>query len=66
MCIRDRSLGAGANNPYDANTALTSFHEGGIHVVLTDGSVRFLSDNIDLNTLISLAGRNDGMVVGEY
>ena len=45
---------------------LTSAHTGGVHGVLADGSVRFLSDNIHLATLKSLACRDDGQIVGEF
>ena len=49
-----------------SNTPLASFHTGGVHVLLTDGSVRFVGDNIDMQTLTSLSVRNDGNAVGEY
>ena len=48
------------------NTPLTSFHTGGVQVTLTDGSVRFLSDNIDMYTYTLLAVRDDGRVLGEF
>jgi prepilin-type N-terminal cleavage/methylation domain-containing protein len=50
----------GANNP------LTSNHPGGVHVLLTDGSVRFVSENIYLVTLKRLASRSDGEPIGVY
>lgn len=50
----------GANNP------LNSMHTGGVQILLTDGSVRFLSENIDLETLKKLATRDDGQVIGEF
>ncbi|WP_339727105.1 DUF1559 domain-containing protein [uncultured Gimesia sp.] len=43
-----------------------SFHIGGCHVTLGDGSVRFISENMDLNTYHLLAQRNDGAVIGEF
>lgn len=43
-----------------------SFHVGGCHVTLGDGSVRFISENLDLNTYHLLAQRADGQVVGEF
>ncbi len=43
-----------------------SLHTGGCHAVLGDGSVRFLSENIDGNTLRRLCSRADGEVVGDY
>lgn len=50
----------GANNP------LMSFHTGGIQILLGDGAVRFLSENVDLETFKMLATRDDGQVIGEY
>jgi prepilin-type N-terminal cleavage/methylation domain-containing protein/prepilin-type processing-associated H-X9-DG protein len=40
-----------------------SMHAGGAHFVFVDGSVKFLSENIDLTTLIGLSTRNGGEVV---
>lgn len=48
------------------NHPLSSAHVGGAQVLLTDGTVRFVGNNIDLNTLKYLAARNDAQVVGEY
>ena len=48
------------------NHPLSSAHTGGVHVLLVDGAVRFVGNNIDLNTLKYLAARNDAQVVGEY
>lgn len=56
----------GAGNMYEANTVLNSFHAGGIQVLLADGSVRFISDNIHFPTLQAIACADDGLVVGEY
>ncbi|WP_417387370.1 DUF1559 domain-containing protein [Gimesia sp.] len=43
-----------------------SYHTGGMHASLGDGSVRFLSANIDKGTFRSLVGKQDGQVVGEF
>lgn len=43
-----------------------SFHTGGLHALLADGSVRFLSENMDSTTRIALGTRNGGEVVGEF
>jgi prepilin-type N-terminal cleavage/methylation domain-containing protein/prepilin-type processing-associated H-X9-DG protein len=40
-----------------------SFHDGGVNVVMGDGSVRFLSSSIDALTLKFLAGATDGRPV---
>lgn len=46
-------------NESNAN-GIYSFHSGGSHVSLADGSVRFLSDTTDYQTLVKLYGRSDG------
>lgn len=43
-----------------------SYHVGGAQFVLGDGSVRFLSENMDLGTLQALASIGGGEVVGEF
>ena len=57
---------AGNGHPYRNNTIINSFHTGGVFILLTDGSVRFASDNVDFQTLKKLAMRNDGQPVGEF
>ncbi|HTN04649.1 MAG TPA: DUF1559 domain-containing protein [Planctomycetaceae bacterium] len=48
------------------NTPYTSFHTGGAQFLMGDGSVRFISENIDLALLKSLGTRAKGEVVGEF
>jgi len=43
-----------------------SFHTGGAHFVFADGSVQFLSEEIDSWTFISLCTRAGGEIVGEF
>jgi prepilin-type N-terminal cleavage/methylation domain-containing protein len=43
-----------------------SFHVGGVHATMGDGSVRFVNENIDFLTLKWLAGSQDGRVIGEF
>ena len=59
----------------DEKQAYSSNHEGGCHFVFADGSVHFISENIDLSnggswtvnsTLEALVGIADQKVVGEY
>jgi hypothetical protein len=48
------------------NTPIQSAHEGGTHVLLGDGSVRFLSESLNFDTVRYLVSRSDGNVVGEF
>jgi prepilin-type N-terminal cleavage/methylation domain-containing protein len=50
----------GQNNP------LTSAHAGGVLALRGDGSVIFISESINLQTLLYLAQRDDGQPIGEY
>ena len=65
-------VGAGAGTPgyfqgdQTANTPIQSIHAGGAHVLLGDGSVRFLSESMNTTTLFNLCDRNDGNVLGEF
>lgn len=44
----------------------SSFHTGGGHYLLGDGSVRFISQNIDPKTLRNLAHRADGEMLKDF
>jgi len=56
----------GTNTAYDGNTVINSYHPGGINILLADGAVRFLSENMNFATLRMLASRDDGQVLGEF
>ncbi len=43
-----------------------SYHTGGAHFLLGDGSVRFVSENLSLAVWVSLLTRGNGEVVGEF
>ncbi|QDT88476.1 DUF1559 domain-containing protein [Gimesia algae] len=43
-----------------------SYHVGGAHIGLGDGSVRFLSENIDPGLLEQLGNRSDGKLMDPY
>ncbi|MBI1313710.1 DUF1559 domain-containing protein [bacterium] len=47
-----------------ATRGLSSFHFGGAHVLLADGAIRFLSENMDLSTYQTMGVRNDGLPTG--
>jgi type II secretory pathway pseudopilin PulG len=57
---------SGCNTTFDGNTILNSFHAGGTQMLMTDGSVQFLSEGVDMDTFRRLASRADGQVVGEF
>ena len=46
--------------------APSSFHVGGTHILLADGSTRFISENVDRDTWRRLGSRADGEPVGEF
>ena len=54
------TLLAGVGNNDGPNNGLFSPHTGGCHVVMVDGSVHFVSENIDMRTLRLLCTRDDG------
>ncbi len=57
-------LGAGVS---DASWhGFSSKHSQGAHFLLGDGSVRFVSENVDYQTYVRLANVSDGHVVGEF
>ncbi len=49
-----------------AGSNLYSFHVGGAHITLADGSVRFLSESADMTTIFRLMAIQDGEVLGEF
>jgi prepilin-type processing-associated H-X9-DG protein len=46
--------------------AARSFHAGGVNAALADGSVRWLTDNIDLATYRALHTKSGGETIGDY
>ncbi len=60
-------LGSGASSAATSFVqSLKSQHVGGIHILMGDGSVRFLSENVHLATLRGLANMADGATLGEF
>ncbi|MDB5385792.1 MAG: hypothetical protein JWM11_1438 [Planctomycetaceae bacterium] len=56
----------GAAGDGGGNYPLQSAHPGGLHTLLVDGSVRFLSNRTDFATVMNLADRRDSSVLGEF
>jgi len=50
----------------NCNTPLTSAHPNGVQILLADGAVRVLTDNVDLTTYKRLADRDDGNAIGDF
>ncbi|QDT41564.1 putative major pilin subunit [Gimesia alba] len=48
------------------HTPFTSYHEGGAHFMMADGSVHFISENIDLGLFKGLGTRAKGEILGEW
>ena len=56
-----------AGDLQDATTVgFGSWHTGGMQAVLGDGTVRFLSENIDSTIYENLSRRSDGKTLGEF
>ena len=58
--------GTGVCDNASTNPPFNSPHAGGVQFVLGDGSVIFLSENIDFATLARLCVRKDGQAVGQF
>lgn len=43
-----------------------STHVGGMHILMADGAVRFISENLDASTRQHLAYMSDGQIMGEF
>jgi len=54
------------NNNCGPNDEPFSWHTGGVQAAMGDGSVRFISENIDVMTLKWLAGAADGQIIGDF
>ncbi len=50
------------NSEWQNTYAFSSYHSGGVNMAMTDGSVRFIPDTIDLVTYRALATRRSGEV----
>jgi hypothetical protein len=49
-----------------ATMSCSSHHEGGVHILLCDGAVRFVSESVDLQTWRNVGSRNGKEVVGPF
>jgi prepilin-type N-terminal cleavage/methylation domain-containing protein len=56
----------GISDNYGVNKPLNSMHSGGVHALLGDGSVRMISDSINMLTLRQICTRDDGQSAGDF
>ena len=54
------------NRTNDWGSNIYSFHAGGAQILLCDGSVRFISENVNAHSVRVLMDPNDGEFVGEF
>ncbi len=52
--------------PRPTTTGFGSMHTGGAQFLMGDGAVRFLSENLDINTYRLLSRVNDSQLVGDF
>lgn len=56
----------GIGDNFGMNNPLSSVHTGGVHVLLADGTVRFISNNVNMLTLRLLCTRDDNQPLGDF
>lgn len=61
-----REINACANSLSNYNADAQSEHQGGVHILLADGAIRFVSENIHLVTWRNLGDKADGQILGEF
>jgi len=61
--INSQTCPAGAGFSWGGNTILNSNHTNGINILMTDGSVRFLSNSVAFNVFQAACARNDGLAL---
>lgn len=62
----DYELPPGGPDPLVATGGFSSRHSGGSQFLMADGAVTFMSENIDINTFMSLGERDDGQLLREF
>ncbi len=65
-CVDAPTQGMGCHAGGDGQAGPKSLHVGGVHALMTDGSVKFISQNLDGFTMAKLVAQADGGVVGEF
>ena len=60
------AAGMGGFSGGDGQAGPKSLHVGGVHALLTDGAVRFVSQNIDRSVMVSIMTIGGAEVVGDF
>lgn len=55
-----------SDGSYEENCGASSYHVGGAHFCMSDGSVRFVSNNIDFALYNYLGNKSDGQTISEF
>jgi len=58
-------VGSDILNTHNWNTPY-SFHTGGLHIILADGSTRFLNENVDIGVINAITSINGSEVLSDY
>lgn len=65
-CSNDVTQGMGCWGTGDGQAGPKSLHVGGVHALMADGAVRFISQNLSGMTMRRITGLADAQVVGEF
>ena len=65
-CVDAPPQGMGCWNGGDGQAGPKSLHVGGVHALMCDGSVRFINQNLDGNTMAAITAQADGRIPGEF
>ena len=65
VCVNNDPQAPCTQTGVDYNASARSRHVGGVGVVMYDGAVRFVSDNVSLTTWQQLGNMNDQQVIAD-
>lgn len=65
-CVDTPAQGMGCHAGADGQSGPKSLHVGGVHALMTDGSVRFISQNLDGFTMAKILAQADGQTAGDF
>jgi type II secretory pathway pseudopilin PulG len=65
-CTLPPNSNNGSVTPRPDTSGFGSLHTGGCHFLLADGSTRFISNNVDMNTFRGLSRIADGTIIGDF